>query len=137
MNTFVLIKDIYQASEAGKEIANPANWANRASVISNMTILLTVVFSLLKDLINFDMGLNQDEIGQVAAGITVLGFAISNRLHIAANPNAGTRKSEAVASLAEVAVRVPVLEPLTGAAGKAAQETATILEDVTKPPEPN
>lgn len=29
MNPFVLIKDIYQASEAGQEIAKPETWANR------------------------------------------------------------------------------------------------------------
>jgi hypothetical protein len=43
----------------------------------------------------------------------------------------------AAASVAEVAVGAPELVPLTVAAGKAAQETATILEDVTKNPEPN
>jgi hypothetical protein len=92
MNVFLLIKDIYQASEAGQEIAKPETWANRASAAANLTILLTVAFSLLKEFTNFDMGLNEDEIRQVVAGIAVFGVAISNRLHIAANPNAGTRK---------------------------------------------
>jgi len=92
MNPFVLIKDLYDASEVGKEIANPETWAKRAKATTTVTILVTVCLSLLKQLAGIDLGLSDAELQQIGAAVAVIGVSIAQVMSVASNPNAGKTK---------------------------------------------
>lgn len=89
MNLFMVIADVYKASQAGQEIANAKTWASTGHATAVLTVLLTIGLSLLKQFSGIDLGLSDAELQQVGAAIAIVGVSISSVLHVVSNPNAG------------------------------------------------
>lgn len=89
INPFTLIKDVYNASEAGQQLAKPEAWSKRASVVAALSTLIGAGLAILAQFTDIDLGLSDADIQQIASGIAVVGVAIADRLHVASNPNAG------------------------------------------------
>lgn len=89
INPFTLIKEVYDASEAGQQLATPEVWTKRASAIAALSTLIGAGLAILAQFTDIALGLTDADIQQIASGIAVVGVAIADRLHVASNPNAG------------------------------------------------
>lgn len=91
VNPFTLIKDLYDASQAGQEMANAAAWADRAHAVAIVTTLLTALLGLLGQFHVVPDGINltDEDVKAVALGVAAIGTPIANFLHKASNRNAG------------------------------------------------
>ena len=92
-NPFSLIKNIYDASEAGQQLANAETWSKVASVTGVLSTLIGIGLALLAQFTSIDLGLTDEQVHTVAVGIATFGCAIADRLHVATNPNAGRAAS--------------------------------------------
>lgn len=92
INPFSLIKDIYQASEAGQQLADSKTWAKRANATQQLSILVVAGLGLANQFLSNDIQMSQEDLNYVVTGIAVVGGLIANQLHISSNPNAGRTK---------------------------------------------
>lgn len=93
MNMFKLIKDVYYASESGKQLAKPSTWANRASVTATLVVFFNALVGIVGPTIGIDPSLiSPEDLQQVAAGVSVVGVIVADRLHVASNADAGKVK---------------------------------------------
>jgi type III secretory pathway component EscS len=92
MNPFVIIKDVYDASEAGQQLANPTIWAKRATLTQQLTLLLAAVVGLANQFLGTEIQLSEEDLRYVVTGIAVVGGLVANQLHISSNPHAGRIK---------------------------------------------
>lgn len=86
-----MIEELYEASQAGKEMVNPSAWADKAHATAQVTTLLTVSLGLLGqfNVIPDGFALSGEDIKIVAVGIATVGTPIASFLHRASNRNAG------------------------------------------------
>jgi hypothetical protein len=81
----------YGALQAGKQLADPHVWAQRANVISILTALVTSVIGLCREF-GVDLPIiSGTDIASIALGIGTLGTIVSSVVHTAANSDAGVR----------------------------------------------
>lgn len=89
LNPFSLIKNLYDASQAGQQLADASTWSKVASATGALSTLIGVALALINQLTTIDFGLTDEQVHTIAVGIATLGCAIADRLHVASNPNAG------------------------------------------------
>jgi hypothetical protein len=89
MNIFALIKAVYDASEAGKQLANPGSWAGRATATARLVVLLNTALLLVNHFLGTEFHLGPEDAQAVATGISIIGMLVVDRLHVASNEAAG------------------------------------------------
>lgn len=92
MKIFLTIREIYNALEAGKQLANPTTWANRATATAALVAFIQISLLLSGEFLTDQVNLSEGEIQAIAAIVSFIGVFISDRLHTAANKDAGKIK---------------------------------------------
>ena len=90
-NPFALISDLNDAAQAGKQMANPAVWSNRAQVTAYVTAALTSIVAIagMFHVLPAGVVLDEETIKTISLGVAAVGSVVINFLHKASNPNAG------------------------------------------------
>jgi len=94
INVFSVIKDVYDASEEGKQIANPKTWANRGSAAIAIVALIQTAILLANEFLKTPITINDIDVKTIGEGVAIVGVFVANKLHVAANPNAGKKGSK-------------------------------------------
>ena len=89
MNVFDTIQQIYKATEAGKQLADPGTWAGRASLVLVLTSLINAVIPLANAFLGSRIDLGGVDVASIAQGLSVVGMLVANTIHVASNKSAG------------------------------------------------
>jgi len=90
MGMLAKIEAAYACLQAGKQLANPGVWANRAALKGALAALLTAGVALARAT-GYDIDVGGVDMQSVALGLATLFGIVSNLLHVAANADAGLR----------------------------------------------
>lgn len=67
----MVIAELFQAFQRGKEVANPATWKNAQIAVNALSAFFAAVLAVAKGL-GFDLGITEMQIDALAAGIVAL-----------------------------------------------------------------
>jgi hypothetical protein len=81
----------YGALQAGKQLANPKTWSERANTISVLTVMVTSIVGLCREFGVELPVISGADIASIALGLGTLGTIVSSVLHTASNADAGMR----------------------------------------------
>lgn len=87
-----LLRKIQEAQAAGKQLENPAIWANRAELTLNLVIVLNAfvyVASKVATYAGVDLEIPPNLVEDTAEVVTFAGVFLANRIHVASNKAAG------------------------------------------------
>jgi hypothetical protein len=89
MSLWAKLSAIWQALQAGKQLADPDVWSNRANTVAILTALITAAIGLARGF-GIDLPtITGVDIAQIALGLSTLGYIVVPLLHTAANKRAG------------------------------------------------
>lgn len=88
MTLLTLIRNIYDATQAGKELTDASTWANRATMSANLAMFATAVLPVLQFL-GLQIDVESSDIQAFSTTASVLLIWAADRLHTASNRNAG------------------------------------------------
>jgi hypothetical protein len=77
----------------GNQVADPNTWANRATAISTLTMFISAA-AAIADAFGHPLGVASDDINGIALGIVAVGSFIADRIHVAANAEAGHKPND-------------------------------------------
>lgn len=89
MSLITLLKDIADASHAGNALQNPHVWANRATSTAALVALFNAIIPITNWVFGVHLALSSGDIQAISGGISVVGVLLVDRLHTAANTEAG------------------------------------------------
>jgi hypothetical protein len=91
INPITLIEELYEATQAGKEMADAKAWSDKSHAAAMVTAAISAVVTILGmfHVIPADLVIDPETIKSVALGIASAGVLVVNFLHTASNRNAG------------------------------------------------
>lgn len=94
MSLWAKLSAIWEALQAGKQLADPAIWSNRANTVAILTTLVTAAVGLARGFGIELPTITGVDIAQIALGLSTLGSIIVPVIHTAANKRAGVGSTE-------------------------------------------
>jgi uncharacterized membrane protein len=89
MSLWAKLSAIWEALQAGKQLANPAVWNNRANSVAILTALITAAIGLARGFGIELPTITGVDIAQIALGLSTLGSIIVPLIFNASNKRAG------------------------------------------------
>jgi hypothetical protein len=77
----------------GNQVADPNVWANRATLISTLTMFISAAVASMSAF-GHPLGMESSDIKAIVLGIVSLGTFIADRMHVASNDQAGIKPKE-------------------------------------------
>ena len=86
-----LITKIAPALEEGKQLTHLDFWNNTALVTHALVVIFGVLLAVTK-IFHYDIGINEDQLAQIAAAVATLGGSLISFLHHAVSKDSGFKK---------------------------------------------
>lgn len=91
MSILDLVLKVSPALEQGKQLENINTWNNVATTTHALVVVFGFLLATAKTF-NYDIGLTDDQLLQLAGTVASIGGTVISYLHHATNPNSGFKK---------------------------------------------